>query len=120
MCLLLATPPPTTQLVEQLPECHCCWNRLGERLTLENILLVPTLTQSLISILQLFKQEILTTRATNKGAILIDKKFSLLGSLKNNFLALHSSHIDVISICYQSSPEKPNWNAQLGHPNHHF
>ncbi|KNZ44714.1 hypothetical protein VP01_88g6 [Puccinia sorghi] len=95
-------------------------NHLGERLTLDNVLLVPTLTRSLISIPRLFKHEILITKTTGKEAtIVIDKRFKLLGTLKNNLLELHSSHFEVInshSTCYQSSPVKPNWHARLGHP----
>ncbi|KNZ49781.1 hypothetical protein VP01_4790g1 [Puccinia sorghi] len=91
---------------------------------LENTLLVPTLTQSVISIPQLFKSEIVITQTADKGAsILIDKKFKLLGSLKNNLLEFHSSQSEAInssSTCYQSSPVNPNWHAGLGHPNHQY
>ncbi|KNZ53456.1 uncharacterized protein VP01_3233g1 [Puccinia sorghi] len=79
-------------------------NHLGERLTLENALLVPTLSRSLISIPRLFKDNILITKTANKGAVvLIDKNYQLLGSLKNNLLEIHSSQFEVIkphSTCY--------------------
>lgn len=90
-------------------------NHLGERITLENAFLVPSLTRSLISIPRLFKDKLSITKTTDRGAVvLIDNHFKLLGSLKNNLLELHSSHFDAIksnSSCYQSSPDSPNWHA---------
>lgn len=95
-------------------------NHLGDQLVLENTLLVPTLTRSLISIPRLFKNEMVITKTADKGAsIVIDKKFKLLGSLKNYLLEFHSSQFEVIN-CYQSRPDNPNWRAGLGHPNHQY
>ncbi|KNZ51046.1 uncharacterized protein VP01_4111g1 [Puccinia sorghi] len=96
-------------------------NHLGERIVLKNALLVPTLTRSLISIPRLFKDKLLIIKTTNKGAtIVIDNKYKLLGSMKNNLLELHSAHFELInssSSCYQLSSNSPNWHACLGHPN---
>ncbi|KNZ60467.1 hypothetical protein VP01_154g10 [Puccinia sorghi] len=96
-------------------------NHRGKHIVLENALLVPTLTRSLISIPRLFKDKLVITKTANKGAtIIIDNNFKLLGSMKNNLLELLSSHFEVIkspSFCYQSSSDSPNWHARLGHPN---
>ncbi|KNZ46292.1 hypothetical protein VP01_7395g1, partial [Puccinia sorghi] len=61
-------------------------NYLGKCITLENALLVPTLTWSLISIPRLFKEKLLIVRSADRGAtITIDDNYKLLGSMKNNF-----------------------------------
>ncbi|KNZ57410.1 hypothetical protein VP01_2168g1 [Puccinia sorghi] len=96
-------------------------NHLGERIVLDNALLVPTLTRSLISIPRIFKEKLLIVKTADKGAtIIVDNQYKLLGSMKNNLLELHSSHFEVIkspSSCYQSSSDSPNWHTRLGHPN---
>ncbi|KNZ61147.1 hypothetical protein VP01_1446g6 [Puccinia sorghi] len=54
-------------------------NHCGEKLLLENALLVPTLNRSLISIPRLFKQELSISKTADKGArVLIDHHFQLL------------------------------------------
>ncbi|KNZ46887.1 hypothetical protein VP01_6860g1 [Puccinia sorghi] len=99
-------------------------NHRSKKLILKNALLVLSLTQSLISIPQLFNHELSITKTADMGAsVLIDNNFQLLGSLKNNLLALHSSCFEAMnsqSACYQSSPETLNWHAQLGHPNQRY
>ncbi|KNZ51778.1 hypothetical protein VP01_3816g2 [Puccinia sorghi] len=58
--------------------------------------------------------------ATLGATIVIDNKYTLLGSMKNNLLELYSADFEVInssSSCYQSSSNSPNWHARLGHPN---
>ncbi|KNZ50715.1 uncharacterized protein VP01_4275g1 [Puccinia sorghi] len=94
-------------------------NHRCKKLILENALLVPSLTQSLISIPQLFKHKIYITKTADKGAfVLTDKGFHL-----NNLLELHSSYFEAMkpqSVCYQSSPETINWHAQIGHPNQRY
>ncbi|KNZ47596.1 uncharacterized protein VP01_6296g1, partial [Puccinia sorghi] len=93
-------------------------NHQGKRLIFKNTLLVPSLTQLLISIPWVFKKEILITKKMKKGAtIIIDNNLRLLGSFKNNLLELHSSHFEVIKPYSLPSQDSPNWNTRLGHLN---
>ncbi|KNZ44257.1 hypothetical protein VP01_9352g1, partial [Puccinia sorghi] len=71
----------------------------------------------------ILKNELLVPTADKGALVLIDKKFQLLGSLKNNFLELHSSHFEAMnpqSACYQSSPDTINWHVRLGHPSQRY
>ncbi|KNZ50862.1 uncharacterized protein VP01_4201g2, partial [Puccinia sorghi] len=99
-------------------------NHQGEKLILENVLLVPNLNQSLISIPQLFNHKLSIRRTADKGAsVLTDNCFQLRGTLKHNLLELHSSQFEVIksnAACYQSCPNTPNWHSRLGHPNQKY
>ncbi|KNZ50325.1 hypothetical protein VP01_448g6 [Puccinia sorghi] len=99
-------------------------NHRGKRIVLENALLVPTLNQSLISIPQLFTQELSIRNTSDKGAcVLIENCFQLLGSFENNLLEIQSSHFEVIKsdfACYQSCPNTPNWHLRLDHPNRKY
>ena len=99
-------------------------NHKGEKFLLDNVLLVPLLNRSLISIPRLFEKLFVVKKCdNNKVKVEVDGKFELLGSVKNNLLELHSSHFDKIqsnSSCYQSSPENPNWHVRLGHPNQKY
>ncbi|KNZ51624.1 uncharacterized protein VP01_3882g1 [Puccinia sorghi] len=80
-------------------------NHLGNRIRLDNALLVPTLNRSLISIPRVFKNEFSITKSGDKTVTTtIDNKFKLLA-------------INPVSSYYMSSGEMPNWHARLGHPN---
>ncbi|PLW34183.1 hypothetical protein PCASD_13302 [Puccinia coronata f. sp. avenae] len=96
-------------------------NHVGQKIVLNNVLLVLTLNRSLISIPCLFEKQFLIKKFKNDEVeIEVDGGYQLLGSVKNNLLELHSSHFDEMNLdsaCYQSSPESPNWHVRLGHPN---
>ncbi|PLW27599.1 hypothetical protein PCASD_21002 [Puccinia coronata f. sp. avenae] len=97
-------------------------NHLGEKLVLENVLLVPSLNQSLISIPRLFNRTLLVTKFENHSVVVnIDDCSNLLGTMKNNLLELlPSTKFEVInptSSCYLAGPNRPDWHLRLGHPN---
>ncbi|KNZ53707.1 hypothetical protein VP01_315g2 [Puccinia sorghi] len=83
-------------------------NHKGKTVFLENVLLVPTLTRSLISIPQLFKKSLTIEKTIGDGVkVCIDRGFTLQGSLKHNLLELVQCSFLVIksfSSCYQSNP----------------
>ncbi|KNZ52963.1 uncharacterized protein VP01_3383g2 [Puccinia sorghi] len=82
-------------------------NQDGKKLILNNVLLVPSLTRSLISIPRIVMVE-------------VNNKFCIQGSIKNNLLEIFNCSFLVIKSpysCYHSSPIKPNWHNHLGHPN---
>ncbi|PLW26249.1 hypothetical protein PCANC_26631 [Puccinia coronata f. sp. avenae] len=99
-------------------------NHQGRKKTLNNVLLVPTLSRSLLSIPRMFKEKFCIEKLHNHEVTIdIDNKFQLLGTMKNNLLELLSSSFDAIksnSSCYQASPENPNWHERLGHLNHQY
>jgi hypothetical protein len=63
-------------------------NHLGEKLVLENVLLVPSLNRSLISIPHLIDQTLLVTKFENCSVVVnIDDSFNLLGTMKTIYLS---------------------------------
>ncbi|KNZ52307.1 hypothetical protein VP01_3620g1, partial [Puccinia sorghi] len=90
---------------------HRHWNRhpsqSSRRATLNNTLLVLTLNQSLVSIPWLFKHDLSIQKTSDKGvSVMIYNKFQLLGSLKNNFLEIHSSHFQSLPFTGRFKPMK--------------
>lgn len=64
-------------------------NQEGKTVVLDNVLLVPALTQSLISIPQLFNKLFTIEKTSGDGVrVCIYKEFTLQGSLKHNLLEL--------------------------------
>ncbi|PLW15082.1 hypothetical protein PCASD_21521 [Puccinia coronata f. sp. avenae] len=73
-------------------------NHQGRKKTLNNVLLVPTLSRSLLSIPRMFKEKFCIEKLQNHEVTIdIDNEFQLL-----------------------ASPENPNWHERLGHPNHQY
>jgi hypothetical protein len=97
-------------------------NHNGDQLILENVLLVPNLNRSLISIPRLFNHTFQVTKYKNGGAVVdIDKGFLLNGTVKHHLLELLDAHFlsnanESLLSCYLSSPVSPDWHARLGHP----
>ncbi|KNZ52648.1 uncharacterized protein VP01_3491g1, partial [Puccinia sorghi] len=96
-------------------------NQDGEKLILNNVLLVPSLTRSLISIPRMFKHSFNITKTIGDCVTVnVDNNLRIQGSTKNNLLELVNCSFLVIkslSSCYHASPVKPNWHDRLGHPN---
>lgn len=95
-------------------------NHLGQGLTLEHALLVPSLSQSLISLLKLFSRTFNISKVKYKAVkIIIDNNMIFNGCLKNNLLELSNVVFDAMhpSIsCYHTSPDCIDWHSRLGHP----
>ncbi|KNZ44108.1 uncharacterized protein VP01_9509g1, partial [Puccinia sorghi] len=60
-------------------------NQDGKKLILNNVLLVPSLTQSLISIPRMFNQSFDITKTNGESFMVeVDNEFRIQGSIKNN------------------------------------
>ncbi|KAI7951517.1 hypothetical protein MJO28_007201 [Puccinia striiformis f. sp. tritici] len=96
-------------------------NQDGDKMVLDNVLLVPALNRSLLSVTRLFERDLTITNAgQDKVVVMIDGHFKLSGSSKNNLLELSASHFEEINLassCLFSSPVHPDWHVRLGHPN---
>ncbi|KNZ53955.1 hypothetical protein VP01_3092g4 [Puccinia sorghi] len=68
-------------------------NQEGKTVILDNVLLVPSLTRSLISIPRLFNKSFTIEKTSDDGVrVCVDKDFMLQGSLKHNLLELPSEN----------------------------
>ncbi|KAI7948073.1 hypothetical protein MJO28_009981 [Puccinia striiformis f. sp. tritici] len=95
-------------------------NQDGEKMVLDNVLLVPTLNRCLLSVPRLFEENLLLNKGEdNVVMVIIDGNFKIQGTVKNNLLELPSSHfaeIKTLSSCFLSSAASPDWHKRLGHP----
>lgn len=97
-------------------------NHLGKVLILNDVLFVPGLNRSLISLSRVFKNSIvLKKKDLSKVEIVIDDLFCLKASLNNNLLELvGSSFVEMKSNASCYLYHQSDWHSRLGHPNSQY
>ncbi|KNZ51781.1 uncharacterized protein VP01_3813g1 [Puccinia sorghi] len=96
-------------------------NGVGEKIIFHDVILVPDLNCSLISLSNLFSESILIKKRDLSNVIItVDSHYQLSGSLVNNLVELTTAHFEeiepTVSTCYMNKIHTEKWHARLGHP----